>query len=89
MVADERTRLHDYRTVFGSDAGKRVLADLQNRFLFVDAREFVAADNTTGVAWIAAHQYLLGLVTKWAEKPVESNMPKFEQPIEQGDPLHG
>lgn len=88
-MADERTRLLDYRTVFGSDAGKRVLADLQNRFLFTDAREFVAAANVTGVTWIAANQYLMSLVTKWAEKPVESNMPKFEQPINQGDPLHG
>ena len=87
--AAERTRLTDYRVTFGTEAGQRVLKDLEERFLLQDARAHVSAGNTTGVVWIAGQGFLIGKIKQWCEKPVEFNMPMYLQPVEQGDPFNG
>lgn len=86
---DEARRLQDYRTTFGTPEGKRVLEDLELRFLRQDSRNHVAAGNQLGVAWIDGQRTLVLGIKKLAERPVVENMPVFHNPITQGDPLHG
>lgn len=86
---EEKQRLADYRDTFNSPAGKRVLQDLENRFLLQDSRLHVQAGNMLGVAWIDGQRSLITAIKKWATRPSVENLPQFTEPITQGDPLHG
>lgn len=72
--------------MFGSEEGKRVLADLEDKFLFQDVRHHVAAGNSDGVIYVSGQVALVVAVKKWA-KPLSEEIPapKFEQPVLQGD----
>lgn len=85
----EKRRLADYRDVFNSESGKRVLADLEERFLFQDSRLHVQAGNTTGITWIDGQRTLIAAIKRWASRPIADNMPTYSEPLTQGDPLHG
>jgi len=86
----ERQRLADYRSTFGTAEGKRVLADLEEKFLLQDARHHVAAGNSDGVIFMAGQAALIIAVKKWA-RPLSEKAPepKYEQPLMQGDVYAG
>ena len=84
----EKARLDDYRVTFATPAGKRVLEDLENRYLHFDCRPHVVAGNETGVVWVDGQRFLVTMIKKWATRPIMDNLPQVLQPVAQGDPLH-
>lgn len=90
LIAEEKNRIMLYRSVFGSEDGKKVLEDLMDKWLWQNSASHASAGNTTGIIHIDAQRQVIRTLHKWLTMDLESYLDAYRKPleIEKGDPLY-
>jgi anti-sigma-K factor RskA len=82
----EEKRIADYRTVFTTPEGRRVLEDLEERFLWQESRNFILDKNPLALAYIDGQRNVLKSIRKWLTLDLNSYIQQLKKPV---DPLGG
>lgn len=84
----EESRLLDYQTVFHTPEGKRVLQDLQKRYLYQHEglRLNAKANNPLGLAYTAVGMDFVLEIMNWVECDIQQRLDMFFPVVKEDDP---
>ena len=84
----EESRLSDYQTVFHTPEGKRVLQDLQKRYLYQHEglRLNAKANNPLGLAYTAVGIDFVLEIMHWVECDIQQRLDTFFPIVKEDDP---